>query len=190
MKKISWLLLTGLLGQPPTGVAQKSFGAGTNLINAGIGLGTIFWGNGFSSGISPLGVYERGVSDQVGIGGMVGFFHSSMSSSGANYYNSRNANGILIGGRLSYHFLTTGKIDPYASLDLGYINASTNSIHNAMDTAVGSVSIYESYLTVVDKFTYGIHGGIRYYFKQSMGIYAELGIGGFYLVNAGISFRF
>ena len=145
--------------------AQKSFQEGTNVVNAGIGVGGLLWG-----GVSFGASYEHGVTDNISVGGNLGY--SSFSDYDYNY------SAILIGFRASYHFLTTDKMDPYAGADLGYIVLS----HSGFNDNYG----VHSYSNVA----FGIHGGLRYYLSPNVGVYGEIGIASFAVLGLGVCFKF
>jgi hypothetical protein len=165
----------------------QAYQQGSNIINAGIGLGATYWGSGYSNGVSLVGSYEHGVTSNISVGGILGYSGSSYSgtyTSGGNVYSFKDkATGVLIGARGSYHFLTTDVLDPYAGADLGYVVTSYSSTTNAPGggTFGGSKG---------SGLGFGIHGGVRYYFNPGLGAFAELGIGSFYILGLGVSFKF
>src|SRR5271170_1668153 len=131
MKTKLFLAIAVLLALSSATFAQKAYEEGSNVINAGIGLGATYWGSGYSNGVSLVGSYEHGVTDNISVGGILGYSHSSYSGNSGTYTFSSSATGILIGARGSYHFLTTDQIDPYAGADLGYVVTSYSSSTNA-----------------------------------------------------------
>ncbi|HSZ85719.1 MAG TPA: outer membrane beta-barrel protein [Puia sp.] len=180
MKKKVSLFVAALFLLSTTTFAQKAYQQGSNVINAGIGLGATYWGSGYSNGVSLVGSYEHGVTDNISVGGILGYSHSSFSGTSNGVPFDYSATGILIGARGSYHFLTTDQIDPYAGADLGYIVVSSSNSNNNVtySSAKGS------------GLGFGIHGGVRYYFNPGIGAFAELGIGSFYILALGVSFKF
>jgi len=185
MKKKLLLVFVALIGLSSLTFAQKAYQEGSNVINAGIGLGATYWGSGYSNGVSLVGSYEHGVTDNISVGGILGYSGSSYSgtyTSGGNTVSFKDkATGILIGARGSYHFLTTDQIDPYAGADLGYVITSYSSSSTNGATFSGSKG---------SGLGFGIHGGVRYYFNPGIGAFAELGIGSFYILALGVSFKF
>src|SRR5580704_9092383 len=114
MKKKSFLVFVVLIGLSSLTFAQKAYQEGSNVINAGIGLGATYWGSGYSNGVSLVGSFEHGITENISAGGILGYSHSSYSGNNGTYSFSSSATGILIGARGSYHFLTSDKLDPYA----------------------------------------------------------------------------
>ena len=55
----------------------QAYQQGSNLINAGIGLGGTYWGSAYSNGVSLVGSYEHGVTSNISVGGILGYSHSS-----------------------------------------------------------------------------------------------------------------
>ena|ERR1700683_1287913 len=180
MNKRMFLLVAAFILMSTGIYAQKAYEEGSNVINAGIGLGATYWGSGYSNGVSLVGSYEHGVTSNISVGGILGYSHSSFSGTSNGVPFSSSATGILIGARGSYHFLTTDQIDPYAGADLGYVvvstsNSSGNVVYgNSKGSGLG----------------FGLHGGVRYYFNPGIGAFAELGIGSFYILALGVSFKF
>jgi hypothetical protein len=187
MKKKSFLVFVVLIGLSSLTFAQKAYQEGSNVINAGIGLGATYWGSGYSNGVSLVGSFEHGVTNNISVGGILGYSGSSYSGSytnGGNVYSFKDkATGVLIGVRGSYHFLTTDQIDPYAGADLGYVITSYSSSTNAP----GGGSFGGSKGSGLG---FGIHGGVRYYFNPGIGAFAELGIGSLYILALGVSLKF
>jgi hypothetical protein len=158
----------------------QAYQQGSNIINAGIGLGATYWGSGYSNGVSLVGSYEHGVTSNISVGGILGYSSSSASFSNGSTLYKFSSTGILIGARGSYHFLTTDVLDPYAGADLGYIVVSNSSNNSAGGFSGGKSG----------GLGFGIHGGVRYYFSPGLGAFAELGIGSFYILGLGVSFKF
>ncbi|MFI5186687.1 MAG: hypothetical protein ACHQF0_08190, partial [Chitinophagales bacterium] len=68
MKKRSFLMIAVLLTFLSVTFAQKAFEIGSNVINAGIGVGGLVW-----KGVSFGASYERGITDNFGAGGHLGY---------------------------------------------------------------------------------------------------------------------
>jgi len=165
MNKKIFFFIGGLFVLSISSFAQKSFQEGTNVINAGIGVGGLQWG-----GVSFGASYEHGVTDNISVGGNLGY------SGFSDYDYSYTA--ILIGARGSYHFLTTDNIDPYAGADLGYVVLSHSGFN-------GNYPVH-SYSNLA----FGIHGGVRYYLSPGVGVYGEIGIASFAVLGLGVCFKF
>src|SRR5580658_2217452 len=146
-KKLSLVVATILLLSTTT-FAQKAYEEGSNVVNLGLGLGATYWGSGFP--ISIGGSFEHGVTDNISVGGTLGYSTTKINDVDGYYVRY---SGILIGARGSYHFLTTDKMDPYAGADLGYVIVSeSNNFPNGYTSGFKASGL-----------GFGIHGGIRYY---------------------------
>lgn len=132
------------------------FQKGGNYISAGLGSDPL--NRGFITA-GFVGGYEKGVTDVIGIGrigagGMVGFFYED-NRNNLNYL-AQSGFRFSLALRATYHFdLAIDKTDVYAGL-AGVIHA-------------GSVSAFRP--------DPGIFGGIRYFFKDNIAAYAEVGYG-------------
>jgi zinc transporter ZupT len=139
---------------------------GDKLLNAGLGLGSNFGG-----GI-PIGAsFEYGIHEDISVGGYLGYGYYSYRWWGTTV----SVSNFLLGARGSYHlgkFIDLGpQFDPYAGLLLGYniASASIKSNDPNINRAFGSVSS--------GGLLFGAHIGLRYYHKENLGGFAELGYG-------------
>lgn len=139
--------------------SYAQFKKGDKLINAGIGLRALW---------IPIGAsVEYGITDQISVGGMAAF--ASWSGWGTSTY---------FGVRGAYHVndllkLNNDKVDLYAGGGLGYQKWSYKGISGSYDGGIFPIFFV----------------GGRYYFKESLGVYAELG-GGTAALNAGVTLKF
>lgn len=163
--------------------SAKAFGEGDNLLNVGVGIGSPFFGAGYSSSlpINPSISYERGITNEISVGGQVAYASSKYSYNypGANYNFKENA--IYIGARGSYHFNELLDLDPkfdvYGGASIGYVivNVSDNlGYSGATGSGVG----------------FGLFAGGKYYFSNSTGVFAEVGYQSLAVLNVGVAFRF
>ena len=159
-------------------MAQSSSGAydsNTSTFQAGIGLGTPFFGSGYSSSIpiNPTVAYERAVTDAFSAGG-------ELSYAGSKFYGI-NVNAFYIGARGTYHLgklVDLGKnTDLYGGVGLGYVIVNVSD--NTGDSATASSAL-----------GYGLYVGGKYYFSPSVGLYAELGYQSLSYINVGVAFKF
>ncbi len=167
MKKLYFLVivLLGIFIAQPRANAQEgyAFQESDLIINAGIGLGSTF---AFTGSYIPFGAsVEYGITDAIGVGGLIGYG----SGSGLSVFH--------IGAKGSYHFnellnLETDLLDLYAGLSLYYRNFSVSGINFNIGSGV----------------LVGFHIGGRYYFSESFGVFAELGNGIGWL-TAGVAFK-
>ena len=165
MKKFITTVLCLVLIAVSSFAQKPALQKGSNVIDAGIG---------FSSGISNISIppiavsYEHifvtfGGNDQWGVG--AGAFGEVLSqkSFGSNYFGG----GISAQGNM--HFSPVANLDIYAGLNTGYVKVITDGI------SVGSTSVGEQI-------------GVRYFFKDGLGAFLQ--VGGFGTINLGISFKF
>jgi Outer membrane protein beta-barrel domain len=167
--------ITSFAQSSKTGTDGKCFGEGTKLVDAGIGLGSPYWGSGFSNSIpfNPRVNFESAVSENISVGGGVAYSGSSYKYIGGKL----KYNAFFIAGRGAYHFATSNKLDPYAGVSAGYVLVSVS------DSDLGVLG------TATSGFGYGAFLGLRYYLKERLGLNAELGYSSFSFLNAGVSFK-
>lgn len=150
---------------------------GTNMINAGIGIGGSY--NTFGGTSSPQisasferGMWEVGGPGVITLGGYIGHKSYKTRAEGDFKWNY-----TTIGARAAYHFngFNIEKLDVYGGAMLGY------NIYNSNFDNFGSSGLS---LT-------GFVGG-RWMFVNNFGVYAEIGGGGynFSVLNAGVTFKF
>lgn len=175
MKKSIIYLVTTFLATSFS-MAQE-FNKGTNVINAGVGLGGSY--NIYASpSQSPVisASFERGIWEVPGpgvvsLGGYLGF-------KTYKYSNNDKWSYTIIGVRGAYHYngLEVENLDVY-----GGVMASYN-ILSYDDNQYGGFGSYGSRPSAT-----GFVGG-RWYFTQNFGVFAEAGYGVAYL-TIGVSFR-
>ena len=149
--------------------AQLAVDKGSKFLNLGIGLGG-YGGIGYGGGIGLGASFEVGVAKNITVGAVGGF----RSFSGYGSYYS-------VGGRGSYHFnellsLSNDKVDLYAGLGLIYSGFTYNESFAGSRGSYGGVGL-------------GGHVGGRYFFKPSLGAFAEAGFGVAPL-QLGLTFKF
>jgi hypothetical protein len=190
MKKIIVLFIFLAIGFQAANA--QVFAKGTSAINVGIGFGnTYYLGGSYYKFVMPAisASYEYGIvevpmgSSLTGVVSIGGFLGWSSSKYQYNYWDNvyYMYNFILISARGNYHFIFNDKFDTYAGISLGYIivNGSWK----------GSGTHPNDYSFASSKFYPGFYIGGRYYFNQSIGVFAELG----YMLtvwNMGVSFKF
>ncbi len=155
--------------------AMAQFKKGDNLLNVGIGV------NSYYSGGIPLSVsYEKGVTEDISVGGSLDYLSHHYGVFGADY----RFTALYIGARGSYHFnrllnLRNDKVDIYAGVGLGYRSFSWSNYNG-----ISLGNTYGSGLFL------GIYAGGRYYFSKKVGGFLELGALGSTNARLGVSFRF
>ncbi len=186
-------LMTALLLSNVGTTNAQAFDIGTNVINAGVGIGgTLLSGyNGFNRSQTPaLGLsFEHGTWELgdgvVSLGGYLGYKSIGDDYTSGGYKETWKWSYTIIGVRGAYHFpLDNDKLDIYLGAMLSYniLNFKyTNNdpyYNNAYDYSggYGSAAGFSAF------------GGIRYYLSDNIGLNAELGYGIAYL-TIGLSFK-
>jgi hypothetical protein len=178
----------------------RTFDAGANVLNVGIGIGGdyYYWGPGYVQTPDFVLSYENGTFGNIGpgtisLGGLLDYTGTSYSyvNPGNGYTYTNNWNYWILGFRSAYHwnFTTSHRFDPYAGLMLGYyfINYShtTNDPHVTEPADPGYVyysAVYSNYLAL------SVFLGARYYVSNNVGLWAELGYG-YSNLAIGVNFR-
>lgn len=177
MKKIiaSSVIVLALVLTGNTSFAQ-AFEKGDKLVNAGINLGGTYGGGGVGVG----GSFEAGIHDFISVGAQVDYVSWNYGFTGYDW----KYNFLTVGGRGSYHFgkhfIKVDNLDVYAGLALGY------RISQYKDPSGWSGSYNNSYGSGV---FLGGYAGARYFFKPTLGAFAEVGHNASPL-KAGITFKF
>ncbi len=156
--------------------AQAQFEKGDKLLNAGINLGGTYGGGGFGLGAS----FEAGIHDFISVGAQADWVQWSYGWTGYNWKYTFTT----IAARGSYHFgkhfLSMDNLDLYAGPALGF------RISSYKDPSGWSGVYNNSYGNGV---FFGAFAGARYYFKENLGVFAEVGYNASPL-KAGITFKF
>ena len=184
MKKSGFLLAAFLLLSIIT-VRAQVFSQGSNVISAGIGLGSSIADYTFGSVSPAIDLkYERGLwkagPGVVSLGAYVGYKAYKYSSDGV----TEKWDYTIIGVRGAWHYtgLKVEHLDVYGGIMLSYDN-----LHYSIDedgtNYGGSVGNYGSAVAVTP------FVGARYYFAGHLGGEAELGYGVSYL-HLGLCFTF
>ncbi len=184
MKKLIVILATGFIFLYPANAREPSFSMGNRVFNIGMGVGTnLYSGTYYSSILPPISAsLEVAVKDHIlerGILGVGGF--GSFSTYRFKFSNNGwKTSDVIIGARGSFHYPFVDNLDTYSGLMLGYgiINYEFFGNYTEEDYTGGSSGLRWSWFL-----------GARYYFREDMAFFAELGYGVSYL-NAGIAFRF
>jgi hypothetical protein len=166
--------------------AQKSTGAynpGDNLFNIGIGIGSPFFGTGYSASlpINPSISYERGITDEISVGGQLSYASSKYAYSFFGSAYSFKESATYVGARGSYHLNDIldldKKFDVYGGASLGYVIVSVSDNQGYTGSAASAVG-------------FGAFAGGKYYFASNTAVYAELGYQSLSFLNIGVSFKF
>ncbi|WDF54930.1 outer membrane beta-barrel protein [Mucilaginibacter sp. KACC 22063] len=160
----------------------RAFSKGDNLLNIGIGIGSPFFGSGYSSSlpVNPSVSYEKGITNEISVGGQVAFASSKykVNFPGGNYSFKENA--IYIGARGSYHFNELLELDPkfdiYGGASLGYVIVNVKDNQGYSGSTGSGVG-------------FGLFAGGKYYFANNTAVFAELGYQSLAVLNVGIAFK-
>ncbi len=179
MKKILLVLAILLSFQ---GFAQ-SFGKGSTRVHAGIGIGSPYISSGTKMGVPPIHAsFELGVTDKIGVGGLLGYTSSSIEEQFFTTSYSWKFSYLIVGARGAYHFLTDDKMDLYGGLMLGYNIA--NARFESNDSSLNSFVTEPTAGGVA----YGFFAGGRYNLKNNLAVFAELGYS-ISWISAGVCFN-
>ena len=165
-------------------VKAQTYSKNTNVISAGVGLGSSIAGYTYGSQTPAISLqYERGLFEAgpgvISLGGYLGFksYKYSYDYSGQHY--SSKWKYTIIGVRGAYHLtqLKVENLDLYGGLMLSYNNVSFSDNSGNATASYGSAAGFSAFV------------GGRYYFAKKIGVFAELGYGVAY-VNAGVALKF
>lgn len=195
MKKIACLLLASFA----LSVNAQSFKKNQVDLNLGLGFGTTFLASGSYRSLPPISAaLDIGVTDDISVGGYLGFTTASWKESGRGYCNMHNNgywynytdtyrwNYYLFGVRGAFHFarfIDNDKVDLYAGLLLGarYAHYSWSTDDPCPKSA------YTSGQTGSGLLLAGFVG-CRYRFTDKIGVFAELGYG-ISFATVGVNFK-
>jgi hypothetical protein len=177
MKKFT--LMFALIAMTVLGAHAQVFEQGSGNLNFGIGFGSPFIFASSKSTLPPISAsYEYGVTEKIGVGGLIGYTASSYEfqtlnldpNSSSLYTNIKTTYSyLIIGARGNYHFVNKDKIDVYAGAMLGYNVASAKTKETPDDP------FYNYDTGSIGGFAIGGHLGLRYMFSDKIGAFTEVG---------------
>jgi len=162
---------------------SSAFNSGDNMLNFGVGLGSPFFGTGYSSSlpVNPTVFFEHGFTDEISIGAQASYASAKYEYAYFGDAYSFKESATYLGVRGSYHlgqaFDLDSKFDVYAGGSLGYVVVSIKDNQGYSGAAASAVG-------------YGGFAGARYFFGQKTGVYAELGYQSLSFVNIGLTLKF
>jgi hypothetical protein len=179
--------------------SSQAFGKGTNVINAGVGLGGYYsyWGNGYAQTPNFVLAYENGTFGNVGpgtisLGGLLSYKGISYNWIGGDGFSyTERWRYWILGFRSAYHLNIAGapRFDPYGGLMLGYYflgyTFSTDNPNYRQPGNPGYIYYVASY---PDYYALSIFIGARYYLSNSIALWGELGYG-YSTLAVGLSFK-
>lgn len=167
MKKIFLSLAVALISLAAT---AQHFDKGAKFLHVGVGVISPYAYSGSKMGVPPVHAsLEVGVTDKIGVGGLVGYTSSKWETAGWGGTYSWNFSYLIIGARGNYHFYQDEKFDAYGGAMLGYNIASAKftSDNSALSTYVTEPK--------VGGVAFGVYAGGRYFFKDNSALFAEIG---------------
>lgn len=188
-KKLITLTVLFFCGAFITISAQQIFSKGERAVNIGLGIGSYYGGDGYTSSIPPLSVsYEQGLIDglldgkaSIGVGGYLAYtankWESSISGTDYGYKYSY----MMIGARGAFHYQFIEKLDTYTGLMLGYNVVSSKYFG-------GDTGSYKPEASSASGIGYSAFVGARYHFSDKFAAFGEIGYG-ISALELGISFR-
>lgn len=178
MKKIASVLAIVISLLCFTSISSAQFEKGKNYVGPHLGLSY------YGSTITFGGEYEYGVTEHIGIGGLVDYYQYSEDFGGWSGDYSWKYSYLEIGANGNYHFGKTlewdGKLDPFVGVVLGY--------HVASVKWDGPGSAFVAEPSVGGVFLGGT-AGIRYFISPNLALAARVGVGATYL-TAGVNWKF
>jgi opacity protein-like surface antigen len=192
MKKV---LLIAILTSLGLNTNAQFFEKDINYINAGYGLGLGYGrllnayqaNEGYKfSGFGPVALsYERGITDNIGLGVAIGYssYGGTWLQTGYDYNYRWTTLSIMARG--AYHFnVRNRQFDPYAGVGIGFLKYNYKWESNDPGFNEGTYNI-----NIGTPLGYQIFLGARYMFNDNFGAYAEVGYG-LSVANAGITLAF
>lgn len=153
------------------------FAEGQIDVNVGLGLFRTFY-TGLNTSIPPISISgEYGVSQNIGIGGYIGYTSAKQSFTSLDV----KYNFTIIGLRGSYHVHIIDELDTYGGIMIGYNRVNANykdedPFFIGFDPSASSDVYWSAYL------------GARYPFSDDLSAFGEIGYGIAWL-NLGVSFK-
>jgi hypothetical protein len=167
MKKILLSLIVSLVAVITN---AQHFENGSKFFHAGVGVLSPYAYSGSKMGIPPVHAsFEIGVTDKIGVGGLIGYTTSKSESAFWNTKYSWKYSYLIVGVRGNYHFYQDDKFDVYGGAMLGYNIASAKFESND--------KTLENWVTEpkVGGLAFGVYAGGRYFFKENSALFVELG---------------
>lgn len=181
----------------------QSFKSGQLDINLGYGLSNTFIDSKYDVTLPALSVsLDLGLSDAISLGVYIGRASATWTVHGSDDCNNGNGNGgdsyhyvytheashTMLAARLSYHLITTDRLDGYAGLQLG--NNFESDVHTiTTDPFCDKLNKLSFANKFYDGLIWSLYAGGRYRLTDNFGIFAELGYG-IVVFNAGLNIRF
>lgn len=186
---ISAMLMVAIATIGKAQTSSSAFKNGDNLFQVGIGVGSPFFGYGYSSSLpfNPTISYEKGITDQISAGGIISFASSKYQYNGFTVFKQ---SATYIGARGAYHvnqYLNLGdNVDLYGGVSLGVVIVNTTDEGTIKDQQGNTLNFSQTGSGV----GFGLYAGGKYYFQPNFGVYAEVGYQSLSFLNLGVTFKF
>jgi hypothetical protein len=171
------------------GVKAQAFAVGTNVISAGIGLGSSIANYTYGTQSPGFNVqYDRGFWEAgpgvISLGAYVGIKDYKYGYVENGYAYSEKWNYTVVGVRGAWHFtgLDIDNLDLYGGLMLADYALSYSYSDNQGNSG-GSIGNYGSTIGL------SVFAGAKYYFAGNLGAFGELGFGA-NVLSLGLSYKF
>lgn len=172
-----FLVVVAIVLVSSTMFGQIAFKNDDTNISGLLGIGGFAGGYGTSTLPALAAAYEMGITENISVGGIVGYTGTEEDFG----FGKAEYSYILIGARGAYHYdlLHNEKIDTYGGIMLGY-----NIVSSSVTTSFPGFGFSASgnYLA------FGGFIGGRYYFTPQLAAQAELGYG-IGLLTVGVSYK-
>ncbi len=162
--------------------AYKTSSIGPSFLKVDYGLTSLI-GLGVSLGYSKINLTENETYRDNVLNPLTGLYSTGTYTDETKYELSK----FSIGARINFHFGTGAKLDPYAGVALGY---SINQLKISYTTNNPNGPTPANYSGTGIPVHFAITVGMRYYFTKNIGIYGELGIDKWSLIQGGLAFKF
>jgi hypothetical protein len=170
-------------------VRAQAFAVGTNVISAGIGLGSSIASYTYGSQSPGFNVqFDHGFWEAgpgvISLGGYVGIKDYKYGYVDNGYAYEEKWNYTVVGVRGAWHFtgLDIDNLDLYGGLMLAYYALSYSYSDNQGNSG-GSLGNYGNTVGL------SVFAGAKYYFAGNLGVFGELGFGA-NVLSLGLSYKF
>lgn len=143
---------------------------------------TKFLGLGISAGYSKVSLNESETYRYSVLNSVTGLYETNTYIDETKYENTK----ISVAARINFHFGTGEKLDPYAGIAMGY---SFNQLKLTYNTNNPTGPTPANYTSPGFPFHFAITVGMRYYFTKNIGIYGELGLDKWSLIQGGLAIK-
>ena len=156
-------------------------------------------------GYGPLFLkYEYALTKLIGVGAVVGYWSTTYTETHDYYEEEYNNNtntyemvnyhdiskykftSFSAGARLNFHFGTGEKLDPYAGIAGGYTSLNYDFTYDSNNPDQVATPVHYTGIPIY----FAMSAGLRYYFTENIGAYAEVGIDKLSVIQGGLAIKF